>query len=73
MSDNQNETSAGNTPGGFDRMSVARRVVLAFVAVFVANGVFGGDNRASGFVVIGGVLLAILLIGLARWVRAHRT
>ncbi len=73
MTDDHDESNAGKTPGGSDGLSVARRVVLAFVAVFVANGVFGGDNRAFGFVAIGGVLAAILLLGLARWVRAHRT
>ena len=73
MIDDHDESNAGKTPGESDGLSVARRVVLAFVAVFVANGVFGGDNRAIGFVVIGGVLAAILLLGLARWVRARRT
>ncbi len=72
MSEDQNETSAGDMPGRHDQMSVARRVVLAFVAVFVANGVFGGDNRAPGFVAIGGVLLAIALIALAGWIRTRR-
>ncbi len=53
-------------------MSVARRVVLAFVAVFVANGVFGGDHRAPGFVATSGILLAVVLIAFVWWVRARQ-
>jgi len=72
MSEDQNETNAGDMLGRHDQMSVARRVVLAFVAVFVANGVFGGDSRAPGFLAIGGVILAIALLALAWWIRARR-
>ena len=68
-----NGMAPGDMPGGGNRMSVGRRVVLAFVAVFVANGLFGGDGRTSGALLIGGVAVVILLVGSARWVRGRRT
>jgi hypothetical protein len=68
-----NGMAPGDMPGGGSPMSVGRRVVLAFVAVFVANGLFGGDRRASGALLIGGVVVVILLVGWARWIRGRRT
>lgn len=68
-----NGMAPGDTPGGGNRMSVGRRAVLAFVAVFVANGLFGGDRRTSGVLLIGAVVVVILLVGSARWIRGRRT
>ena len=68
-----NGMTPGDMPGGGNRMSVGRRAVLAFVAVFVANGLFGGDGRTSGALLIGGVAVVILLVASTRWIRGRRT
>ncbi len=69
MTNDSNGIAPAGMPDGGNRMSVGRRVVLAFVAVFVANGLFGGDRRTAGALLIGGVVVVILLVGLARWIR----